>query len=97
VVAEALARGVPVIASRGTPWQRLVEMGCGLWVDNSSAELSKALDEAACLPLHEMGKRGREWMGREYSWQTIAEQMVEQYRSLIGLTAPVNYATVDHA
>ena len=83
VVAEALARGVPVIASRGTPWQRLVEMGCGLWVDNSSEELSKAMDEAASLPLREMGRRGREWMGREYSWQTIAEQMVGQYRLLI--------------
>ena len=83
VVAEALARGVPVVASSGTPWQRLVEMGCGLWVDNSSEELSKAMDLAANLPLLEMGKRGREWMGREYSWQTIAERMVGQYRSLI--------------
>jgi glycosyltransferase involved in cell wall biosynthesis len=83
VVAEALARGVPVVASRGTPWQRLVEMRCGLWVDNTTEELSKAMDLAAHLPLLEMGKRGREWMGREYSWQTIAEQMVGQYRLLI--------------
>lgn len=83
VVAEALARGVPVLASRGTPWKRLLEMGCGLWVDNSSEELSKAMDLAATLPLPEMGKRGREWMGQEYSWHTVAEQMVGQYRSLI--------------
>jgi glycosyltransferase involved in cell wall biosynthesis len=83
VVAEALAHGVPVVASRGTPWQRLVEMGCGLWVDNSSEELSKAMDLAANLPLREMGRRGREWMGREYSWQTVAEQMAAQYRLLI--------------
>ena len=83
VVAEALARGVPVVASRGTPWQRLGEMGCGLWVENSSEELSKAMDLAATLPLLEMGQRGREWMGREYSWQTIAERMVGQYRLLI--------------
>lgn len=83
VVAEALARGVPVVASRGTPWQRLVEMRCGLWVDNSTEELSRAMDLAAKLPLLEMGNRGREWMGREYSWQTIAEQMLGQYRLLI--------------
>jgi len=83
VVAEALARGVPVVASRGTPWQRLEEMGCGLWVDNNSEELSKAIDLAASLQLVEMGQRGREWMGQEFSWQTIAEQMVEQYRLLI--------------
>lgn len=83
VVAEALARGVPVVASRGTPWQRLVEMGCGLWVDNSSEELAKAIDSAASLPLEEMGQRARAWMAREYSWQTIAERMVGQYESLI--------------
>jgi glycosyltransferase involved in cell wall biosynthesis len=83
VVAEALARGVPVIASRGTPWQRLREMGCGLWVDNSSEELSKAMDLAANLPLREMGQRGQAWMRQEFSWQRIAEQMVGQYRSLI--------------
>jgi glycosyltransferase involved in cell wall biosynthesis len=83
VVAEALARGVPVVASRGTPWQRLVEMGCGLWVDNSSEELSKAMDQAANLPLLEMGQRGRDWMGQEYAWHSIAERMVGQYRSLV--------------
>jgi glycosyltransferase involved in cell wall biosynthesis len=88
VVAEALARGVPVVASRGTPWQRLVDMGCGLWVDNSSEELSKAMDLAANLPLVEMGRRGREWMRQEYSWQTIAEQMARQYGLLIGSNHP---------
>ncbi|HEV7681998.1 MAG TPA: glycosyltransferase [Pyrinomonadaceae bacterium] len=87
VVAEALARGVPVVASRGTPWQRLVEMGCGLWVDNTSEELAKAIDSAASLPLKEMGQRGRAWMGEEYSWQTIAERMVGQYGSLIEASA----------
>jgi glycosyltransferase involved in cell wall biosynthesis len=83
VVAEALAREVPVVASRGTPWQRLEEMGCGLWVDNSSEALSKAIDSAASLSLKEMGQRGRVWMGEEYSWQTIAERMVGLYGSLI--------------
>jgi glycosyltransferase involved in cell wall biosynthesis len=83
VVAEALARGIPVIASHGTPWQRLEEMRCGLWVDNTSESLSQAMNAAASLPLVEMGSRGREWMGREFSWQTIAGQMAAQYRSLI--------------
>lgn len=83
VVAEALAREVPVIASRGTPWQRVEEMECGLWVDNDSETLSEAIDLAAHMPLGEMGKRGREWMEREFSWRTVAERMVEQYRTLV--------------
>lgn len=83
VVAEALARELPVIASHGTPWQRLVEKECGLWVGNSSEELSAAMNLAASLPLTKMGKRGREWMGQEYSWPAIAQQMFRQYESLI--------------
>lgn len=83
VVAEALAREVPVVASHGTPWQRLVEKECGLWVGNSSEELSAAMNLAASLPLTEMGKRGRAWMGQEYSWPAIAQQMFREYESLI--------------
>ncbi len=83
VVAEALARGVPVIASRGTPWARVEEVGCGLWVDNDEASLAEAITRAVSMPRHEMGQRGRDWMEREYSWETIAEQMADQYRQLV--------------
>ena len=36
VVVEALAHGVPVLAARGTPWRRLDDEGCGLWIDDRS-------------------------------------------------------------
>jgi glycosyltransferase involved in cell wall biosynthesis len=50
VVAEALAHGVPVIASMGTPWNRLDEMKCGLWVDNDAVSLADAFAiSAPCL------------------------------------------------
>src|SRR5258708_31883802 len=32
VVAESLARGVPVVASKGTPWARVTEIDCGVLV-----------------------------------------------------------------
>lgn len=83
VVGESLARGVPVIASRGTPWQRVEDMNCGMWILNDIEELSRAITQAANMPLREMGMRGREWMEREYSWSTVAAEMVEQYRSVI--------------
>ncbi|MEZ5591148.1 MAG: glycosyltransferase [Gammaproteobacteria bacterium] len=31
VIAEALAHGVPVITTRGTPWKGLLQHGCGWW------------------------------------------------------------------
>ena len=93
VVAEALARGVPVIASRGTPWARVEEIGCGLWIDNDEGSLADAITRAANLHSKEMGQRGREWMKREFSWTVIAEQMLSQYQELIEATAPI--ATVE--
>ena len=81
VVAEALAHGVPVIASKGTPWRKLEANGCGLWVDNDAASLAGAVERMARMPLDEMGRRGRDWMAREFSWQECAAEMMQLYQS----------------
>lgn len=83
VVLESLARGVPVIAGRGTPWQRVEEIGCGWWVSNEPAALSAAIDNSGSMPLKEMGKRGRAWMEREFSWAEVANEMVVHYQNMI--------------
>jgi glycosyltransferase involved in cell wall biosynthesis len=83
VVAESLARGVPVVASKGTPWARVTEVDCGLWVNNDAATLAGAIRRAQAMPLREMGERGRQWMQREFSWPAIAAQMIRQYETLI--------------
>ena len=79
VVAEALAHGVPVIASKGTPWSRLEEMKCGLWVDNDPETLADAIRSISTMPLEDMGRRGREWMQSEFSWRSVANQMLALY------------------
>lgn len=84
VVAEALAHAVPAIASTGTPWQRLEEVGCGLWVDNAPGSLGKAIVRMASAPRSEMGQRGREWMLREFSWDDHAAEIHSIYSSLVG-------------
>ena len=83
VVAEALAHAVPVIASKGTPWKRIENIGCGLWVDNSPQSLANAIGELQQMPLEEMGQRGREWMCREFSWRRCAILMTTIYDYLI--------------
>lgn len=45
VVLEALSQSTPVIASTYTPWKALKKENCGLWVDNNSKELKKAIEE----------------------------------------------------
>jgi glycosyltransferase involved in cell wall biosynthesis len=81
-IAEALAHGLPVIASRGTPWQRIEEIGCGIWTDNSPASLAAAIGRIGHMPLLEMGARGRAWIQREFTWEPRAQAMVALYREL---------------
>ena len=84
VVAEALAHGVPVIASHGTPWNRVEENGCGLWVGNSPESLMQAISQIRAMPLAEMGRRGRAWMAEEYSWNTTANTLLYNcYKALL--------------
>ncbi len=80
---EALARGVPVIAGRGTPWRRLDERGCGFWVDNDPAVLADAIRRIATMPLAAMGARGRAWMREEFDWAAASRQMRNLYTALI--------------
>jgi len=83
VVLESLARSVPVIASRGVPWERVEEMGCGLWVSNEPQELAGAIDRSAKLSLAEMGRRGRAWMEQDFSWPGVASEMIAEYERMI--------------
>jgi glycosyltransferase involved in cell wall biosynthesis len=83
VIAEALAHGVPVIASTGTPWRELESRGAGLWVSNDAESLAHALESIKKGSLSEMGRKGREWMLEQYSWSTIARRMADLYREMI--------------
>jgi glycosyltransferase involved in cell wall biosynthesis len=83
VVAEALARAVPVIASRGTPWQAIEQHNCGLWVDNSPESLAGAMARMRSAWLRDMGLRGRQWMQQDFSWDTIGARMLAVYQELV--------------
>lgn len=86
-VAESLAAGTPVIASRGTPWEDLETNVCGWWVDNHPESLAKTLAEAFQLSQKAraaMGERGRSWMKRDFGWDAIAAKMCGVYSWLLG-------------
>jgi glycosyltransferase involved in cell wall biosynthesis len=82
VVAEALATGVPVIASKGAPWSEIEKHGCGFWVENDPQSLVEAINRISSGPLAVMGKKGRDWMEREFTWTSVARRMNEVYRGL---------------
>jgi glycosyltransferase involved in cell wall biosynthesis len=83
VVAEALAHGVPVIASRGTPWAALNEHACGMWVKNDPASLAEAISGMRECDLEQWGRNGRRWMKSAFSWDQVAEHMVAIYRTVV--------------
>lgn len=82
VIAEALAQEVPVITTRNAPWAGLETERCGWWIPLDQAALSLAMAEALARPqwaLQEMGRRGREWMLRDYGWQGVVERLRDVY------------------
>jgi glycosyltransferase involved in cell wall biosynthesis len=85
-IAEALASGVPVITTRGTPWEDLAQCRCGWWEEVGVAPLSRALREAMNLTAKErgeMGRRGRELVEQKYSWRRVAAEMKSLYAWLL--------------
>ena len=86
VVAEALAYGLPVIATTGTPWQELPRRGCGWWVDPTPESLAKALAEAMAISFGErraMGAVGRAYVREQFSWDGIGAATIALYEWLL--------------
>ena len=85
-IAEALASGVPVITTRGTPWRAIEEKRCGWWIEGGAAPLAAALREAMALSdeaRSQMGTRGRQLIEEEYSPARAAGQMLQLYAWLL--------------
>ncbi|MBL8564830.1 MAG: glycosyltransferase [Hyphomicrobiaceae bacterium] len=84
-VAESLACGTPVIATKGAPWAGLATHRCGWWIDHGREAMAAALRDAMSLSPEDrgaMGARGRAWMERDFSWDGIARKMMQLYRWL---------------
>lgn len=85
-VAEALSMEVPVIATKGTPWQILEEYLCGFWIDTNKDSIVKCLHQIFILDrneISEMGKRGRILIEQKFAWDNIAKMMDDTYRWIL--------------
>lgn len=86
VVPEALIQGVPVIASKGTPWKELVTNRCGWWVESTVDALAQTIEQALQLDeayRREMGERGRRLVLDNYLMDTVALKMKQLYESIL--------------
>ena len=83
VVIEALASGIPVIATKRTPWEDLVIKKCGWWVERSKDGLSSVLKELMLKKtdgLKQMGENGKKLVQEKYLWHPIAKQSLSLYQ-----------------
>jgi len=90
VVIEALGHGVPVVASRFTPWEELEEAQCGRWTGNSPRELADAIEPyvlSADLS-RDHGLHGRALVERRYTWTAVARSMLSVYREAVERALP---------
>jgi glycosyltransferase involved in cell wall biosynthesis len=82
IIPEALIRGIPVIASKGTPWEELNTHNCGWWIENDVDTLAAIIQNAIETSENErieMGKRGRELVKNNYSVEVVSMKMIRLY------------------
>ena len=85
-VAEALAHGLPVLTTSGTPWPMLSQRGCGWTVDATVDGIEEGLRQATSLDsntLEAMGAKGRAWVASEFGWESVAKQFLAVYREVL--------------
>lgn len=86
VVAEALACCLPVITTKGAPWEELNTQNAGWWIDIGIEPLVVALNEALTLSddiRTGMGFNGRRLIEEHYSIESVSEKMIRLYEWIL--------------
>jgi glycosyltransferase involved in cell wall biosynthesis len=85
VVLEALSFGLPVIATRGTPWSSLTEGGCGWWVEPTVAALRDAVRALAGVTERDLQTMSAlaSLLAADFSWAPIASRVRDFYAMLL--------------
>jgi glycosyltransferase involved in cell wall biosynthesis len=86
VVAEALACGVPVVTTQATPWSELEKYNCGRWVPVHQDAILAALSELINMSSKErkeMGRRGKDFVETNYTWDMAARKMITVYHAML--------------
>jgi glycosyltransferase involved in cell wall biosynthesis len=82
-VAEAMAYGIPVITTHGTPWHVLAEKGMGWWVPPTIESIHDTLQAATHLTfddLRHMGCEARTYAAEALSWEGVARNLAACYK-----------------
>jgi glycosyltransferase involved in cell wall biosynthesis len=81
-IAEALARGLPVLTTTAVPWPAIEEHRCGWRVEASVAGVARGLLESTATESGElamMGDRGRHFIARQFEWERVSALFKSMY------------------
>ena len=83
-VVESLAAGVPVVATRTTPWRQIEARDCGFWVEQTAPAIAAAIRTLVDDPARRarMGERAAAFAHEQYGWDAIAPAMARLYSEL---------------
>ena len=82
VALEAMAAGVPVVASRKTPWQEVEVRGSGVWVDNTPEAFARAMADLMTRDLGPMCNSARAHAAC-YNLAVVASAFEKVYSEII--------------
>lgn len=84
-ILEALSYGIPCLITRGTNLGEIVENADAGWMAETDAESIAEKMEQAILERvrwEQKGEKARELIRATYTWETVTEQMINQYKQL---------------
>lgn len=87
VVAEALSHRLPVLTTTATPWAEVARHDCGRCIDLGKVDLEQEIASLAKCDLPAMGARGRAWMARDFSPNTMVASFETLYRDMVASDA----------
>ena len=84
-VAEAMASGVPVVCTKGAPWEIVEKSHSGYWVDVEENALRDGLRKVLGATEHEraeLGGNGQRCVRQNFAWPSITKSMIDLYHGL---------------
>ena len=86
IITEALSVGTPVMASLGTPWEKLNTNNCGWWINRTPENISNVMKQVIEMPVNQliaMGERGRQLISDNYTDTQVALKMKHLYKWIL--------------
>jgi glycosyltransferase involved in cell wall biosynthesis len=89
-ILEAMAHGAPCLVTQGTNFADVIRTsGTGYCAGESDEEIAAAMASVNLKETPAMGIRARQLVEKEYSWERVADRLLQAYQRWCGATFPV--------